>query len=104
VSDDVLQWVRDFEVAALRERANKLEAILAAKASDVELRKRAAEKIANGSNLTRTEAAAHLGVDPKTLQRMEADGTLRRCPGLRGAVRYAARDVQRLASAPGKER
>jgi hypothetical protein len=49
--------------------------------------------------LTRAEAAAFLGFSTKMLQRMEAAGKLRRCPGFGTAVRYAARDVLRLASA-----
>ncbi len=54
--------------------------------------------------VTRKQAAEYLGVSTKTIQRMEADGVLKRCPGLLGVVRYRARDVLRLASAPGKER
>ena len=63
------------------------------------LREAAAEKLRAGSNLSREEVAAHLGVSTRKLQRMEAAGTLRRCPGLGSVVRYAARDVLRLASA-----
>jgi DeoR/GlpR family transcriptional regulator of sugar metabolism len=54
--------------------------------------------------VTRKQVAEYFGVDVKTIQRMEAKGVLTRCPGLLGAVRYRARDVLRLASAPGKER
>jgi hypothetical protein len=43
--------------------------------------------------------AAILGVSTRKIQRMEAAGTLRRCPNLVTVVRYAARDVLRLASA-----
>jgi len=101
---DGLQWLRNPQLAALQQLVNQLEAALGAKPGEVELRERAAEKLARGANLTRPEAAAFLGESPRTIQRMEADGVLRRCPGLRGAVLYAGRDVQRLASAPGKER
>ena len=68
-----------------------------------ELRALAAKRLAEGAAVTRAEAAAFLGVSTKKLQRMEAAGQLRRCPGLDGVVRYAARDVLRLASAHGKE-
>ena len=59
----------------------------------------AGEKVNRGSALTRAELAAYLGVSTRKLQRMEAAGTLRRCPNLGTVVRYAARDVLRLASA-----
>ena len=103
-SDDGLQWLRDLQLAELQKRVNDLEAASGTKTLEVEVRKRAAEKIAEGANLTREEAAAYLGVSEKTISRMDAEGVLPRCRGLRGAVRYAARDVLRLASAPGKER
>ena len=64
----------------------------------------AATKLHRGQPVSRAEAAAFLGVSTKKLQRMEAVGSLNRCPGLGLAVRYAARDVLRLASANGKER
>lgn len=64
----------------------------------------AATKLHRGQPVSRAEAAAFLGVSTKKLQRMEAAGSLNRCPGLGLAVRYAARDVLRLASANGKER
>ena len=66
---------------------------------DSELRTIAAEKLAQGANLTRREVAAHLGVSTKKIQRMDAARELVRCSGLDGVVRYAARDVLRLASA-----
>jgi hypothetical protein len=50
-----------------------------------------------------TPRAAILGVHPKKLQRMEAQGLLVRCEELLGRVRYAASDVERLASARRKE-
>src|SRR5262245_23764163 len=68
-------------------------------ADRAELAAMAAEKVSRGRPVSRPEAAAYLGVSTKKLQRMEAAGQLRRCPGLGGVVRYAARDVLRLASA-----
>ena len=67
-------------------------------------REAASEKVRGGGLLTRLEAAAFLAVSTKKLQRMEAAGTLTRCPRLGTLVRYASRDVLRLASANGKER
>ena len=69
------------------------------RARRTDLRAPAAEKVHQGAPLTRAEAAAFLDVSTKKLQRMEAKGQLRRCPGLDGVVRYAASDVLRLASA-----
>ena len=60
---------------------------------------RAAELVKNGSHLKRQDVAAYLGVSTRKIQRMEAAGTLCRCPNLGTVVRYAARDVLRLASA-----
>ena len=60
---------------------------------------RAQERVRANASLTRREAAALLGVSTRKIQRMEAAGTLRRCPNLGTVVRYAARDVLRLASA-----
>lgn len=62
-----------------------------------ELREMAAEKLGRRSMLTRPEVAAYLGVSTKKLQRMEVAGTIQRCPNLGTVVRYAARDVLRLA-------
>lgn len=62
-------------------------------------RLRAAELVRNGSQLKRQEVADFLGVSTRKIQRMEAAGTIRRCPNLGTVVRYAARDVLRLASA-----
>jgi hypothetical protein len=56
-------------------------------------------KLERGQPVSRAEAAAFLGVSTKKLQRMEAQGKLRRLPDLGGVVLYAARDVLRLASA-----
>lgn len=89
---------------AMTERLRRIEEKAAGGVKDkAELRTVAAEKLAKGANVTRAEAAAFLGVSTKKLQRMEATGQLRRCPGLDGVVRYAARDILRLASANGKE-
>jgi hypothetical protein len=60
---------------------------------------RAQERIRANASLTRGEAAAFLSVSTRKIQRMEVAGTLRRCPNLGTVVRYAARDVLRLASA-----
>ena len=93
----VLETIRKI---ALEARLRELEAGVAKAASgESDLRTLAAVKVRQGANLTRREAAALLGVSTKTLQRMETDLQLRRCPGLAGVVRYAARDVLRLASA-----
>ena len=82
--------------ARLTELEARLEAL---SAGPVALRDVAAEKVRTGAVLTRAEAAAYLSVSTKKLQRMDAAGTLVRCPGLGGVVRYSARDVLRLASA-----
>ena len=57
------------------------------------------ERLRSGSILTRQEVADFLRLSSKTVQRLEASGRLRRCPGLGTVVRYAASDVLRLASA-----
>lgn len=100
---DGLQWLRTLQFEALRQRVDELEAAVGSEDSQADFRERAAGKLKTGSNLTRVEVAAHLGVQVRTVQRMEAKGLLKRCRGLLGAVRYAARDVLRLAPAPGKE-
>ena len=87
-----------------RKRLAELEARIAAldpKASGVG--GSACERVRAGAPLTRSEAAAFLGVSTKKLQRMEAADTLVRCPGLGSVVRYAARDVVRLASASSRK-
>lgn len=91
----------------LEARVLELEAqLLGAKAEALEgwQRGNAADKIRQGANLTRPEAAAYIGVSTRKLQRMEASGAIRRCSGMGALVRYASRDVLRLASANGKER
>ncbi len=62
-----------------------------------------AERAKSNGTVTRREAAAFLRVSTKTVQRMEAAGQMRRCPGLAAVVRYAAREVLRLASVRGRE-
>ena len=62
-----------------------------------------AAKVGAGFPVTRAELAVYLSVSEKKIQRMEAAGTLTRCPGLGSAVRYAARDVLRLASASSRK-
>ncbi len=85
----------------LEKRIAELEKKVAERGQPVAL---AAAKIRAGANVSREEAAAFLGVNVKTLQRLEAKGRLERCPGLGGAVRYRASDVLKLASArPWKE-
>lgn len=63
------------------------------------LRASFAEAAKQDGLVTREEAAAHLRVSKKTVQRMDADGRLRRCRNLGSAVRYRASDVLGLASA-----
>ena len=103
-ASDGLQWLRALQLAALRERVDHLETMLKANPNDAAQRERAAEKIERGASLTPEEVAAFLGVSKRTIRRLELDDALTRCRALRGAVRYPARDVLRLASAPGKER
>jgi DNA-binding XRE family transcriptional regulator len=76
------------------------------KLSVAELRELASQKLAQGANLTRPEAAAYIGLSPRKVGRMEKSkvNPLPRCPGLGSAVRYAARDVLRFASALRKDR
>jgi len=97
MAERVAELEREVAAAKLHVAEVRLEAAAA------ELRAVASEKIAQRANLTRPEAAAFLGVSTKKLQRMEGERQLRRCPGLAGVVRYAARDVLRLASANGRE-
>lgn len=82
--------------ARLTELEARLETL---SAGPVGLREAAAEKVRTGAVLTRAEAAVFLGVSTKKIQRMDAAGTIVRCPGLGSVVRYSARDVLRLASA-----
>ncbi len=86
----------------LQERLEALERATTPRAAPITatevLRDEAATKLRQGANLTRDEVAAHLDVSTKKVQRMDAAGTLRRCPNMGTVVRYAARDVLRLAS------
>jgi len=59
----------------------------------------ASSRLERGQPVSRPEAAAFLGVSTKKLQRIEAQGKIRRLPDMGGSVLYAARDVLRLASA-----
>lgn len=95
--------IRDKDYAArlmLILRVEALERRVAAGTSSQELLERAHARIRAGASLTREEVAAYLGVSTKKIQRMEATRGITRCPGLGTVVRYAARDVLRLASAP----
>ena len=94
-------WIWRMAMSAKLERLE--QSLARAKKDRGELREVAAKKLQQGASLTRSETAAFWGVSTKKVQRMEARGQLRRCPGLDGVVRYAARDVLRLASANGKE-
>ena len=86
-------------VRLLRARIEALEAATQRQPTAPSLRALAVEKLAQGANLTRREVAAWFGVSTKCVQRWESAGRLPRCPGLGTVVRYAARDVQRFASA-----
>ena len=86
-------------VCDVSERIAALERQLYARKPTEGLRVRAAEKIRNEGMLTREEVAAYLDVSTKKVQRMEGKGQLLRCRNLGAVVRYAARDVLRLASA-----
>ena len=90
-------------VETTNSRIRKLEARLAGLAALAAVKPDGATeargKLDLGQAVDRREAAAFLGVSTKKIQRMEAAGTLTRCLGLGTLVRYAARDVLRLASA-----
>ena len=100
---DGFRWLRALETRLLRARIEALEAAAQATPTEPNLRALAVEKLAQGANLTRPEVAAWLGVSTKCLQRWDSTGRLRRCPGLGTVVRYAARDVLRLASASSRK-
>jgi hypothetical protein len=102
----VPDWLlEEYGLETVSSRLRKLEAATAKVAEPrVELAEQASVKLNRGQPVTRNEAAAFLGLDKRTLQRMEASGRMARCPGLGAVVRYAARDVLRLASAQRKER
>ena len=85
-------------------RLEQLEKGLAEKGDKkAALRASFAEKAKQDGFVTRDEAAAFLGVNYKTVQRMDADGRLPRCRNLGAAVRYRTRDVLRLDSAMREE-
>lgn len=98
-------WTTTAEQLRLREDVAAVRAEFEARggsfrtSEEPTLRASASTKLAQGAALTRPELAAFLGVSTRKLQRMEASGRLVRCPGLGSVVRYAARDVLRLASA-----
>ncbi len=97
---DGFGWMSAISMRVLKKRVDDLEKATQTRGSQAAgLRATAAEKLAQGANLTRAKAAAHIGVSTKRLQRMESVGALVRCPSLGTVVRYSARDVLRLASA-----
>jgi hypothetical protein len=98
---DGFGWLRAFEMRLLQAKAEELGAAQTKPTREdrAKLRELAAGKIVSGSHLTRDEVAAYLDVSVRKVQRMEVSGRLARCPGLGSVVRYAARDVLRLASA-----
>jgi hypothetical protein len=98
----VLNAVIRTRMRAQEERLERLEGqpqMSKAESRLARVRASAAEKLRQGAPVSRLEAAAYLGVSTRKLQRMEAAGTLRRCPGMGSVVKYAARDILRLASA-----
>jgi hypothetical protein len=101
ISDGVLESM-GFETTT--GRIAKLEARLAELTAKEPDRADAARlSLDRGQALSRREAAAFLSVSTKKLQRMQSAGALVRCPGLGSVVRYAARDVLRLASASSRK-
>jgi hypothetical protein len=87
----------------LWQQIKRMQATSPSRDTQRELRESAGAKLIGGHNLTREEVAAHLGVSGKKIQRMETAGLLTRCPGLGTVVRFAARDVLRLASASSRK-
>jgi hypothetical protein len=101
-SDGVMFVCLRVQVASLTQEVRSLRDVIGGLGSggrEPGLAAVAAQKLALGLSLSRPEVAAYLGVSTKKIQRMEAAGTLNRCPGLGSVVRFAARDVLRLASA-----
>ena len=94
-----LTWLTALETRILRARIEALAAAAQTKPTAPDLRALAVEKLAQGGNLTRPEVAAWFGVSTKCVGRWERAGRLPRCLGLGAVVRYAARDVLRLAEA-----
>ncbi len=101
------QMCQDARIAELERKlaATEQELVVAnAEKERAVLRAAATERLREGGMLTRPEVAAYLGVSTRKVQRMDEAGTLPRCPNMGSVVRYSARDVLRLASAPkGKE-
>jgi hypothetical protein len=98
----VMNAVIRTRMRAQEERIERLEGqphAATAESRLARLRASAAEKLRQGAPVSRPEAAAYLGVSTRKLQRMEAAGTLRRCLDMGSVVKYAARDILRLASA-----
>lgn len=82
-----LSWASEFTA---RKRLAELEAgRVAHGGKTASLREAAFEKIRTGAALTRAELAARLDVSTRKIQRMEAAGSLDRCPRMDGVVRYA---------------
>jgi hypothetical protein len=94
---DALEAIREM---ARRVRLGRLEAQVAQLSRlKADVASEAHVRLQRGQPVSRAGVAAYLGVSTKTIQRMEAQGKLRRCPGMGGVVLYSARDVLRLASA-----
>ena len=81
--------------ARLTETGARLEAL---SVGPVDHGDAAAEIVRTEAVLTRAKAEACPSVSTKKIHRMDAAGTIVRCPRLGAVVRYSARDVLRLAS------
>jgi hypothetical protein len=102
---DSTAWLQALQLRLL---AKKLEGLAARpgrgqRQVDRDLLEAVKLKLDLGTHVDRLEAAAYLGVSTRKLQRMEDAGQLKRCPGMGAVVRYAARDVLRLASASSRK-
>ena len=82
----------------------KLATLCAPQSAPADLEEQATLKLNRGQPVSPTEAAVFLHVDKKLFQRMRRKGGITPCIARGSLVRYAARDVLRLASAPRKER
>ena len=89
----IIEAVREKRLATLERR------LATGSEPHAELQRSSAEAIKFDGLLTRAQVAAYLKISTRQVQRMEAAERLLRCPGLGATVRYAARDVLRLASA-----
>jgi len=89
----IREMARRVRMEKLEAQVARLSRLKADVAGEVQVR------LQRGQPVSRAGVAAYLGVSTKTVQRMESQGKLRRCPGLGGVVLYSARDVLRLASA-----